>query len=65
MNLTLLPAMDPPLYDCYLDVIIEGVVRIIETAGNSPRKYGVRAKAAGVKVIHKCVVLRQALSALH
>lgn len=63
VNLTLLPSINPPPYDRYLDVIIESGVRILETAGNNPGEYIARAKAAGVKVIHKCVAVRHALSA--
>lgn len=63
VNLTLLPSINPPPYARYLDVIIESGVRILETAGNNPGEHIARAKAAGVKVIHKCVAVRHALSA--
>ncbi len=63
VNLTLLPSINPPPYAQYLDVIIESGVKILETAGNNPGEHIARAKAAGIKVIHKCVAVRHALSA--
>jgi nitronate monooxygenase len=63
VNLTLLPSINPPPYDEYLDAIIDAGVPVLETAGNNPREYIVKAKAAGLKVIHKCVAVRHALSA--
>jgi nitronate monooxygenase len=63
VNLTILPTVKPPPYSEYLDVAIERGVRIIETAGNSPRDFIGRMKSAGVKLIHKCTSVRHALSA--
>ncbi|MBO3276242.1 NAD(P)H-dependent flavin oxidoreductase [Pseudomonas schmalbachii] len=63
VNLTLLPAINPPPYDEHLDVIIASGVKILETAGNNPGAYIARAKVAGLKVIHKCVSIRHALKA--
>jgi NADH:quinone reductase (non-electrogenic) len=63
VNLTLLPSINPPPYSRYLDVIIEGGVKVLETAGNNPGEHIARAKAAGITVIHKCVAIRHALSA--
>ena len=64
VNLTFLPAVKPPDYPAYVDVIIKsGVVRIVETAGNNPQKYLPPLKAAGIKVIHKCTSVRHALKA--
>ncbi|MFJ4293352.1 NAD(P)H-dependent flavin oxidoreductase [Cupriavidus sp. NPDC089707] len=63
VNLTLLPSINPPPYARYLDVIIENGVKVLETAGNNPKEHIARAKAAGMKVIHKCVAIRHALSA--
>lgn len=50
-------------YDDILDVIINSGVKILETAGRSPEPFMERLKAAGIKVIHKCVAVRHALSA--
>lgn len=63
VNLTILPAITPPPYAEYLDVAIAAGVPVLETAGNNPQEYIARAKAAGMKVIHKCVAVRHALSA--
>ena len=63
VNLTILPTLSPPPYADYIDVIIEGGVRIVETAGNSPREYIAKFKAADIKIVHKCTTVRHALSA--
>jgi len=63
VNLTLLPIVNAPPYAEYIDVVIESGIKIVETAGNSPRDFIGRFKAAGVKVIHKCTSVRHALSA--
>ncbi|MBN3817807.1 nitronate monooxygenase, partial [Paraburkholderia sp. Se-20369] len=63
VNLTLLPSINPPPYARYLDAIIDSGVPVLETAGNNPGEHIARAKAAGIKVIHKCVAIRHALSA--
>ncbi|MCJ1886956.1 nitronate monooxygenase family protein [Pseudomonas sp. LA21] len=63
VNLTLLPSINPPPYEQYLDVIIASGVKVLETAGNNPGEYIARAKAAGMTVIHKCVAVRHALKA--
>ena len=63
VTLTILPAITPPPYERYLDAIIDSGVKILETAGNSPREFIARAKAAGMCLIHKCVTVRHALSA--
>lgn len=63
VNLTILPAIKPPPYEAYLDVIIGSGVKVMETAGNNPKEFIARAKAAGMKIVHKCVAVRHALSA--
>jgi NAD(P)H-dependent flavin oxidoreductase YrpB (nitropropane dioxygenase family) len=63
INLTMLPAASPPPYEEYLDVAIEKQVRILETAGNVPESFFVKAKRAGMVVVHKCTAVRHALSA--
>lgn len=63
VNLTILPAVSPPPYERYLDVIIDSGVRIVETAGNSPRAFVERMKAEGIVILHKCTTVRHALSA--
>ncbi|MFM0210690.1 nitronate monooxygenase family protein [Paraburkholderia sediminicola] len=63
VNLTFLPARNPPDYPGYVRAIIEGGVRIVETAGNNPQKWLPALHEAGVKVIHKCTSVRHALKA--
>jgi NADH:quinone reductase (non-electrogenic) len=63
VNLTILPSISPPPYEAYLDVVISSGVKILETAGNNPLEFIVKAKTAGIKIIHKCVAVRHALSA--
>jgi nitronate monooxygenase len=63
VNLTTLPAVKPPPYAEYVEAIIEGGVRIVETAGNTPVDLVERMKSAGVTIIHKCTSVRHALSA--
>jgi nitronate monooxygenase len=50
-------------YDEYVEVITGSGVRIVETAGRSPEPFMERFKAAGIKVIHKCVTVRHSLAA--
>jgi nitronate monooxygenase len=63
VNLTFLPTLASPDYDGYIDAIIEGNVKIVETAGRNPQNYLPKLKQAGVKVIHKCTSVRHALKA--
>ena len=63
VNLTILPAITPPPYERYLQVVIDSGVKILETAGNNPQEFIARARAAGIRLIHKCVTVRHALSA--
>ncbi len=63
VNLTFLPAFATPPYPEYIDAIIEGGVRIVETAGRNPAEHLPRLKQAGVKVIHKCTSVRHSLKA--
>ena len=63
VNLTFLPAFTAPPYPEYIQAIVEGGVRIVETAGRNPEQYMAALKAAGIKVIHKCTSVRHALKA--
>ncbi|WP_347270422.1 NAD(P)H-dependent flavin oxidoreductase [Rhizorhabdus histidinilytica] len=63
VNLTILPAINPPPYAEYRQAIIEGGVKIVETAGYKPQEHVDEFKAHGIKVIHKCTAVRHALSA--
>ena len=63
VNLTLLPTMRPANIDGYIDAIVDEGVKIVETAGRSPEPYMQKLKAAGIRVIHKCVAVRFAKTA--
>ncbi|WP_449221313.1 NAD(P)H-dependent flavin oxidoreductase [Tistrella mobilis] len=63
VNLTFLPTFQAPPYPEYFQAIVEGGVKIVETAGRSPEAYMPALKAAGIKVIHKCTSVRHALKA--
>ena len=54
VNLTILPTLVPRPYGEYIDAIISSGIKIVETAGNNPKPFLPKFKAAGVKVIHKC-----------
>ena len=63
VNLTFLPSVTPPDYPGYIRAIVDGGVKIVETAGNNPQKWMPALKEAGVKVIHKCTSVRHSLKA--
>ncbi|MFN0160645.1 MAG: NAD(P)H-dependent flavin oxidoreductase [Burkholderiales bacterium] len=63
VNLTFLPTVTSPDYPGYIRAIIDGGVRIVETAGNNPQKWLPGLHEAGVKVIHKCTSVRHSLKA--
>lgn len=63
VNLTFLPAFSKPPYPEYIRAIIEGGVKVVETAGRNPEPYLPYLKAAGIKVIHKCTSVRHSLKA--
>ena len=63
VNLTFLPTVNAPDYPGLVRVIIEGGVKIVETAGNNPAQVLPYFKDAGVKVIHKCTSVRHSLKA--
>ena len=62
-NLTFLPSFISPPYPEYIDAIIDGGVKIVETAGRNPQEHLPRLKDAGVKIIHKCTSVRHSLKA--
>ncbi|OUX31300.1 MAG: nitronate monooxygenase, partial [Pelagibacteraceae bacterium TMED258] len=63
VNLTFLPGFAAPDYPGYIKAIIEGGIKIVETAGRSPEAFMPPLKEAGIKVIHKCTSVRHALKA--
>ena len=63
VNMTILPSLNPIPYDEYRRAIIEGGVKIVETAGRNPEPHLPDFKKNGVKVIHKCTSARHAVTA--
>ncbi|MFM1988391.1 MAG: hypothetical protein RJA99_1348 [Pseudomonadota bacterium] len=63
VNLTFLPTFAKPPYPEYIQAIVEGGVKAVETAGRNPEPYMPLLKAAGIKVIHKCTSVRHSLKA--
>ena len=63
VNLTFLPVVNAPDYPGYVDAIIKGGVKIVETAGNNPAKWLPVLKDNGITVIHKCTTVRHSLKA--
>ena len=63
VNLTFLPVVEAPDYPGYIDAIIQGGIKAVETAGNNPAKWLPILKENGIKVIHKCTTVRHSLKA--
>ena len=63
VNLTFLPTVSSPDYPGYVKAIIEGGVKVVETAGRNPQQVMPYLKDAGIKVIHKCTSVRHSLKA--
>ncbi|WPC67978.1 nitronate monooxygenase family protein [Rhodoferax ferrireducens] len=63
VNLTILPSVNSPPYAEYIEVVIDKGVKVIETAGNSPKAFIEKLKQNGVRIVHKCTSVRHALSA--
>ncbi len=63
VNMTFLPTLTPPDYPALFEVIIDGGIKVVETAGNNPAQYLPMLKDAGIKVIHKCTSVRHSLKA--
>ena len=63
VNLTFLPVVNAPDYPGMVKAIIEGGVKVVETAGNNPVQVLPALHDAGIKVIHKCTSVRHSLKA--
>lgn len=63
VNLTFLPTVSSPDYPGYVQAILDGGVRVVETAGRNPKEHIGKLQEAGVKIIHKCTSVRHALKA--
>ncbi|KAL2851361.1 hypothetical protein BJX68DRAFT_275343 [Aspergillus pseudodeflectus] len=64
VNITLLPALNPPDYPAFVQAIVDEGVKIVETAGNNPGPVIRELKAAGVIIIHKATTIRHAKAAV-
>ena len=63
VNLTFLPVLKTPDYPGYIRAIIDGGIKVVETAGNNPQQWLPALHEAGIKVIHKCTSVRHSLKA--
>ncbi|MCX7285439.1 MAG: nitronate monooxygenase family protein [Novosphingobium sp.] len=64
VNMTIFPTINPPDYAAYAQAIIDGGVKIVETAGTQAvRDVWDMLKPHGVTILHKCTAVRHALSA--
>lgn len=63
VNLSFLPSVTPPDYPGFVQAIVDGGVRIVETAGNNPQGWMPMLREAKLTVIHKCTTVRHALKA--
>lgn len=63
VNLTFLPSVTPPDYPGYISAIVEGGIKVVETAGNDPSQWMPMLKEHSIKVLHKCTSVRHALKA--
>jgi len=64
VNLTVLPAINPPDYAAYTQAVIDSGVKVVETAGSPKvRELWEMMKPYGIRIVHKCTAVRHALSA--
>lgn len=64
VNITVFPSMNPPDYEAYARVVIEGGIEVVETAGGAAvSAIWELLKPAGIRIVHKCTSVRHALSA--
>lgn len=64
VNLTVFPTINSPDYKAYAQAIIDGGIKIVETAGTpAVREIWEMMKPHGITILHKCTAVRHALSA--
>lgn len=64
VNMTIFPTINSPDYKAYAQAVIDGGVKIVETAGTSAvREIWAMLKPHGVTILHKCTAVRHAVSA--
>ena len=64
VNMTVFPTINSPDYKAYAQAIIDGGVKVVETAGTpAVREIWEQLKPHGIKILHKCTAVRHAVSA--
>jgi NAD(P)H-dependent flavin oxidoreductase YrpB (nitropropane dioxygenase family) len=64
VNMTVFPTVNSPNYRAYAQAIIDGGVRIVETAGTPAiSEIWDMLRPAGIVILHKCTAVRHAVSA--
>ncbi len=64
VNITVFPTINPPDYKAYAQAVLDGGIKIVETAGTpAVREIWEIMKPHGVTILHKCTAVRHALSA--
>lgn len=63
VNITFLPTLTSIDYPAVVRAVIEGGVKVVETAGQNPSRVMPALKDAGIKVIHKCTSVRHSIKA--
>lgn len=64
VNMTVFPTINSPDYSAYAQAIIDGGIKIVETAGTpAVREIWEQLKPHGIKILHKCTAVRHAVSA--
>ena len=64
VNITVFPSINAPDYKAYAQAIIDGGIKIVETAGTpAVREIWEMLRPHGIKILHKCTAVRHALSA--
>ena len=63
VNVTVLPAVTPPDYKAFAQVVIDSGIKICETAGTAEvRELWAMMKPHGITILHKCTAVRHAHS---
>ena len=64
VNMTIFPTINSPDYKGYAQAVIDGGIKILETAGTpAVQEIWEMVKPHGIKIIHKCTSVRHAVSA--
>jgi NAD(P)H-dependent flavin oxidoreductase YrpB (nitropropane dioxygenase family) len=63
VNVTMLRSVNPPPFDKIFRTIIEGGIKVVETAGNVPQEIFDELKRNNIIIVHKATSIRHALAA--